>query len=117
MALVIIAVLVSIAIVVPLVFLLVQAGQVGWASLDRLLFRHLTGTLLWNTVSLTVVVTALAAAIGTVSAWFIERTKLPGRSFWAVAVVIPWASPTSWSASAGTPSSRPWPASGPPCSS
>ena len=89
MVLVIIAVLVSIAIVIPLLFLLVQAGQVGWASLDRLLFRHLTGTLLWNTISLTVVVTVLAAIIGTVSAWFVERTKLPGRSFWAVAVVIP----------------------------
>ncbi|HEY3842974.1 MAG TPA: ABC transporter permease subunit, partial [Acidimicrobiales bacterium] len=83
------AVVVSIAVVLPLVFLVVQAVQVGGSTLHNLLFRNLTGHLLWSSVSLVVVVTALCAVIGTLAAWFIERTDLPGRKFWAVVVVIP----------------------------
>jgi iron(III) transport system permease protein len=79
----------TIAVVLPLVFLVTQAVQVGWGSLHPLLFRSLTAQLIWHTVSLTVVVTLLCAVIGTVSAWFIERTQLPGRRVWAVLVVIP----------------------------
>jgi len=48
------AVLVSVAVLLPLVFLLIQAVQVGWAELHQLLFRSLTATLIWNTVSLVV---------------------------------------------------------------
>ena len=79
--------------ILPLVFLLLKARQVGWAALSALLFRHLTGTLLWNTVRLSVVVTAASAVIGTATAWCIERTDLPGRRLWAVLVVIPLAIP------------------------
>jgi iron(III) transport system permease protein len=79
----------TIAVVLPLVFLVIQAVQVGWRTLDPLLFRSLTGQLIWNTVSLTVVVMVLCAVVGTLLAWFIERTKLPGRRYWAVLVVIP----------------------------
>jgi iron(III) transport system permease protein len=79
--------------ILPLVFLLLQARQVGWGQLSSLLFRHLTGTLLWNTVRLSVAVTAASAVIGTATAWCIERTDLPGRRLWAVLVVIPVAIP------------------------
>jgi iron(III) transport system permease protein len=84
-----VAVLASIAVILPLVFLLVQAFQVGWGALDPLLFRSLTAELLWNTVSLLVVVMVLCAVVGTVTAWFVERTQIPGRRVWAVLVVIP----------------------------
>ena len=80
---------VSIAVVLPLCFLLLQAAQVGWASLHALLFRGLTAQLIWDTVSLTVVVTFLCALVGTVAAWVVERTDLPGRHIWAVLLVIP----------------------------
>jgi iron(III) transport system permease protein len=82
-------VVVSIAVVLPLCFLVLQAFQVGWSALHDLLFRGLTAQLIWNTVSLTIVVTALCAAVGTVSAWVVERTDLPGRRIWAVLLVIP----------------------------
>ncbi len=45
--------------------------------------------MVWNTVRLIVVVTALCALLGTLLAWFVERTALPGRSVWAVLVVVP----------------------------
>ena len=77
------------AVILPIVFLIVQAAQVGWGTLEPLLFRSLTAQLLWDTVSLTVVVTFLCAIVGTLAAWFIERTDIPGRRFWAVLVVIP----------------------------
>jgi iron(III) transport system permease protein len=82
-------VVVSIAVVLPLCFLLLQAAQVGWASLHALLFRGLTAQLIWDTVSLTVVVTFLCALVGTVAAWVVERTDVPGRHIWAVLLVIP----------------------------
>ena len=62
----------------PLVFLVLQAVQVGWHTLHALLFRSLTAQLIWNTVSLTVVVTVLCALVGTLTAWVVERTDLPG---------------------------------------
>ena len=80
---------IALAVLTPLIFLVVEAFQTGWSTLKPLLFRSLTGELLWNTVRLTVLVTLLCAAMGTLLAWFIERTNLPGRRFWAVLVVIP----------------------------
>jgi iron(III) transport system permease protein len=77
----------------PLVFLLIEAAGSGAAADARLIFRPLTATLLWNTVRLTVVVTALCAVLGTAAAWCVERTSLPGRKVWAVLVVIPLAIP------------------------
>ena len=80
---------VAVGLVLPLAFLLLQANQIGWSTLRPLLFRRLTLDLLWNTVSLTVVVTLLCAVVGTLAAWFVERTDLPGRRIWAVLVVVP----------------------------
>jgi iron(III) transport system permease protein len=81
--------LVALVLLLPLAFLILEAVQDGWSTLHPLLLRSLTATLLWNTVSLTAVVTVLCAVIGTLTAWFIERTDLPGRKVWAVLVVVP----------------------------
>ena len=78
---------------VPLVFLLIESRSAGISNVTGQIFRSLTGTLLWNTVRLTVVVTLLCAMIGTATAWLIERTDLPGRRVWAVLVVVPLAIP------------------------
>ncbi len=77
----------------PLAFLLIEAASSGLAQDAHLIFRPLTATLLWNTIRLTVVVTALCAVIGTAAAWCVERTDLPGRRVWAVLVVVPLAIP------------------------
>jgi iron(III) transport system permease protein len=85
--------LVAALLAVPLVFLLIEAHGAGTANVAHLIVRPLTGELLWNTVRLTVVVTALCAVIGTAAAWCVERTDLPGRRVWAVLVVVPLAIP------------------------
>lgn len=85
--------LVAAALTLPLIFLLVEAKGAGAKELSSLIFRQLTWELAWNTVKLTVVVTALCAVIGTAAAWCVERTDLPGRRIWAVLVVVPLAIP------------------------
>jgi iron(III) transport system permease protein len=79
--------------VLPLAFLLTEAGGAGVSNVWHLIWRSLTASLLWNTVRLTVVVTALCAVIGTLAAYGVERTDLPGRHVWAVLVVVPFAIP------------------------
>jgi iron(III) transport system permease protein len=85
--------LVAAVLALPLVFLLIEAQGAGASDVAHLIFRPLTGTLLWNTVRLTVVVTAACAVLGTGAAWCVERTDLPGRRAWAVLVVVPLAIP------------------------
>jgi iron(III) transport system permease protein len=83
--------LVAAILALPLVFLLIEAHSAE--DLAHLIFRPLTGMLLWNTVRLTVAVTVACAVIGTAAAWCVERTDLPGRRVWAVLVVVPLAIP------------------------
>jgi len=89
----ILSLVVAVILFTPLLFLFIEAGSAGVTTIVHLIFRSLTLTLLWNTVSLTVVVTALCAVIGTLAAWCVERTDLPGRGIWAVLVVVPFAIP------------------------
>jgi iron(III) transport system permease protein len=84
---------VTLAVLLPLLFLVLQADDSGFGTVWHLMWRPLTAQLLWNTVRLSVVVTVLCAAIGTGAAWLIERTDLPGRRIWAVLVVVPLAIP------------------------
>ena len=91
--LVTVSTLVAVLLALPLVFLLIEAHGAGAGDVRRLMFRHLTVDLLWNTIRLTVVVTALCAVIGTAAAWCVERTDLPGRRIWAVLLVVPLAIP------------------------
>ncbi len=87
------SVVVAVVLILPLVFLLVEAQGTGVAKVWSLIDRPLTGQLLWNTVRLAVVVTALCAVIGSGAAWLVERTDLPGRRVWAVLIVVPLAIP------------------------
>ena len=91
--LVVISVIVSVGLLVPLAFLLLQAAQSGWHSVWHLLARRLTRVLLVNTVELAAAVSAACAVLGTAAAWVIERTAIPGRRVWAVLVVLPVAIP------------------------
>ncbi|MGD0439096.1 MAG: iron ABC transporter permease [Acidimicrobiales bacterium] len=77
----------------PLAFLLTESAGAGVSNVWHLIWRSLTASLLWNTVRLTFVVTLLCAVIGTLAAYGVERTDLPGRSIWAVLVVVPFAIP------------------------
>jgi iron(III) transport system permease protein len=87
------SVVVAAALLLPLVFLIMQARLVGGAEIKRILFRRLTLDLLRNTVELAVLVTLATAVIGVSAAWCIERTTLPFRRIWGVLIVLPAAVP------------------------
>ncbi len=76
-------------VLLPLVFLFEQAAQAGWGTVGRLLLRHATVVLLWNTVRLAVVSTALCGLLGVAGAWCVERARIPGARLWGVALVLP----------------------------
>jgi iron(III) transport system permease protein len=92
-ALLTVSCLVAALLALPLAFLPIEASGAGLSDVAHLIFRPLTWSLLWNTVRLTVAVTAACAVIGTAAAWCVERTDLPGRRAWAVLVVVPLAIP------------------------
>jgi len=92
-ALLALSLLVAGALALPLAFLCTEAARAGWSGVWHLVWRSLTAQLLWGTVRLTVVVTALCAVVGTLAAYGVERTTLPGRHVWAVLVVVPFAIP------------------------
>ena len=85
--------LVAAVLVVPLVFLVIEAVGANAGKVISLIDRPLTAQLLWNTVRLTVVVSALCTIIGVAAAWLVERTDVPGRRVWAVLLVVPLAIP------------------------
>ena len=107
-----VSLLVALVLLLPLAFLVVEAQGAGVHTVASLIDRPLTLHLLWNTVRLAVVVTALCAVLGTGTAWLVERTDLPGRRIWAVLLVVPLAIPTSSRASAGPRSAPPSPGTG-----
>jgi iron(III) transport system permease protein len=84
---------VVVVLALPLAFLLTEADGAGASNVWHLIWRALTASLMWNTVRLTVVVTAACAVIGTLAAYGVERTDLPVRRVWAVLVVVPFAIP------------------------
>lgn len=84
---------VALVLVTPLVFLVIEAFHAGFSDVVSLIGRSLTAQLLWNTVRLTVVVSALCTVLGVGTAWLTERTDLPGRRVWAVLLVVPLAIP------------------------
>lgn len=93
----------------PLSFLCFEASQVGWPTIWALLDRAIVGSLLWNTVRLALVVTALTAVLGTGAAFLTERTNLPLRRALAAALVLPLVIPDfviAWTWSSVFPSVR-----------
>jgi iron(III) transport system permease protein len=83
------ATIAAVLVLLPLVFLIVQAKQSGLSEVQHLLLRHSVAVLLWNTIRLALACTALCAVLGVGAAWCVERTTLPARRLWAVALVLP----------------------------
>ncbi|MBW4022771.1 MAG: iron ABC transporter permease [Proteobacteria bacterium] len=81
-------------VLLPIGLTLLRAAEVGGPRAAHLLFRPLVGELLINTASLAAVSVVLAGILGTAIAWFVERTQLPGRRFWAVLAAVPLAIPS-----------------------
>jgi iron(III) transport system permease protein len=80
-------------VLVPLVYSVVQALHVAGPEAVRLLFRPLVGQLLVNTIGIALATTLVCAVVGTLAAWFVERTEFPGRGLFASLCAVPLAIP------------------------
>jgi iron(III) transport system permease protein len=78
---------------IPLGYVVWGAVSVGWTRAYDLVVRPRVGELLVNTVALVVVTVPLCVVIGVAVAWLVERTDLPGRTFWRPMFVAPLAIP------------------------
>jgi iron(III) transport system permease protein len=87
------AALSALLVLLPIAFTFWRAASFGAGEAVDLVFRPLVGELLVNTLLIAVSTTLVAAVIGTATAWFVERTHLPGRRAWAVLSAAPLAMP------------------------
>ena len=76
-----------------------RAGALTTYYLDRALLSGVSGTLLWGplvqTLIVAVAVAAISLVLGSLLAWLVVRTDLPGRRWLAPALIIPYILP-SW---------------------
>jgi iron(III) transport system permease protein len=84
---------VGILLILPLVAVIANAQSAGWSEFSSVLFRARSLSLLVNTLALPLIVTPIAAFLGTAAAWYTEKTALPGRRIWTVLLVLPIAMP------------------------
>jgi iron(III) transport system permease protein len=87
------ALLAGISTLVPLVYLVLRAFDADLATVQRLVLRERTWTLLINTLSLTVGVLALTTVLAVPLAWLVVRSDLRWRRLTTVLAVVPLAIP------------------------
>jgi iron(III) transport system permease protein len=87
-----IALAVSLLMVVPLLYLLVRTVTASPETWERLWSRRIP-TLLFNTLSLTLLVTLSTLVLGVGLAWLIARTNLPGHRWLGWLLAMPLAVP------------------------
>jgi len=87
--LVAVCVLADLLILAPVLVTVRQALTGGWSLVAREFTDRTTLHLIFETLLIAVLVTPICGVLGTVTAWFIERTEIPGRRFWALLMVAP----------------------------
>lgn len=77
--------------VLPLVFILSSALAEGW----HVVKASLTDATAWAAIRLSLAATAFSVVVSTVfglgAAWFLGRTRFPGRSLWVAVLDLPFA--------------------------
>src|SRR5688572_4449329 len=68
----------------PLIYLAIRALEPGLAVFAEIVAQPRTAELMVRSVALAAAVTGACLLLGTVGAWLVVRTDLPGRRAWAV---------------------------------
>src|SRR5581483_1592461 len=79
----------ALLVAVPVVVTVVQAVQGGFSAVHSTLGSTSTLTLVLHSIEVAAAATPICGIVGVAAAWFVERTRLPGRPFWAVILVAP----------------------------
>jgi len=74
---------------VPVIVTIIQAAQGGFSVAGTAIGSTSTLTLLLHSLEVAAASTPICGVIGVGTAWFVERTTLPGRRVWALLVVAP----------------------------
>jgi iron(III) transport system permease protein len=90
-----------VVIVIPVMVTVGQAVSGGWSNARQVLHDEAAWSLLGHTLLIAAIVTPLCGILGVTTAWFLERTRVPGRRIWIVLVVLPLTVPplvvsTAW---------------------
>lgn len=88
-----VAVLVSLAALLPLGFILFITLHTGWSTIVALIWRPRVGELLVNATALIAISVPLSVVLGVALAMLTELTDLPGRRAWGMAAAAPLAVP------------------------
>lgn len=92
--LIVIAALTALVTLIPFVYLVDRAIELGWANVRAELFQKRTLDLLLRSLALTGSVTFLCVVIGVSAAWLVVRADVPGRRVWQVLLILPLAVPS-----------------------
>jgi iron(III) transport system permease protein len=85
---------VSIAIALPLVYLVIRTIGIGGEELWELISRPRNISVFWDSALMAATVTLFSALIAVPLAFLTVRTDLPGRRFWLIATTLPLAVPS-----------------------
>jgi len=83
------AVAVSVAALIPLVYVVFITVQTGLGPVAELIFRPRVFELFASTMALLLFAIPACVVLGVGAAWLVERTDLPGRRVWAVLLAAP----------------------------
>ena len=84
----------SLLVLIPLIAILVQASEGGWAAYWQALTSEQTAAALRLTVSQALLVTLVNIVMGTAIAWVLVRDRFRGKQILEVVIDIPFALPT-----------------------
>ncbi|WP_373525793.1 ABC transporter permease [Nostoc sp.] len=88
------AVVVAVAIALPLLYLIIRTAGIGGEELWELISRPRNIMVFLNSAAMAATVTLLSTLIAVPLAFLTVRTDLPGRRFWLVATTLPLAVPS-----------------------
>lgn len=88
------AVVVAVAIALPLLYLIIRTAGIGGEELWKLLSRPRNIMVFFNSAAMAATVTLFSTLIAVPLAFLTVRTDLPGRHFWLVATTLPLAVPS-----------------------
>jgi iron(III) transport system permease protein len=86
-------VLIAVVVATPVIVTIIQAVQGGLSAAVNALQASSPRTLLLHSALVAVVAAPVSCVLGVVTAWFVERTTLPGRGVWGLLLVAPLTMP------------------------
>ena len=86
--------LVGAAVLLPVLYLIIRTLDAGADSLADILLRGRIAAIIFRSLVLVAIVSAVSAVLALVLGWLIERTDLPGRRMWSILTALPLVIPS-----------------------